>query len=406
MALSTNDGTKIFLLVQHYSIYMATKKSTAKDKASKKTTKKTTKKSSKASSKKKSGAKAAVKDEEIVEETELELEDIEELDDEIVSESDDEELESSKEVENLEEKITDEELVDEELTEVEESVKDSPKDEKSAEIKEIAVQSDKDESEDEDEREEIMRGLEEMGIDTSSLSPEDLEEMITEYKEIHSLEIEEMDEIEQAIEEVKQESEMDKLAREIEGDVEEAEEPKEESEMDKLARLIEGEVEEEEEKKLSLADELERQIEAAMEKKEKKKKKEIMTEDRLIEYLTPRRSKIIYFALWDLTMNIEDHQATKQALYERLKDVTSMDPIDPINEHKFYFGLGYILRLKLYESPIVVFKTGRLKINVNVENLKKILQTVGEPISQRPVIPEEKKKEMIEDFFSDSFFDL
>ena len=149
---------------------------------------------------------------------------------------------------------------------------------------------------------------------------------------------------------------MDKLAREIEGDVEEAEEPKEESEMDKLARLIEGEVEEEEEKKLSLADELERQIEAAMEKKEKKKKKEIMTEDRLIEYLTPRRSKIIYFALWDLTMNIEDHQATKQALYERLKDVTSMDPIDPINEHKFYFGLGYILRLKLYESPIVVFE--------------------------------------------------
>ena len=43
MALSTNGRTKIFLLVRHYSIYMAAQKINSKDKASK-TTKKTAKK--------------------------------------------------------------------------------------------------------------------------------------------------------------------------------------------------------------------------------------------------------------------------------------------------------------------------------------------------------------------------
>ena len=232
-------------------------------------------------------------------------------------------------------------------------------------------------------RDAILASLKEMNIDISSLSDDELNVLIEEYKEIKSFEVEESEEIEKAIEEVKKESEIDKLALEIEGEFE----PK----AEKLPNLDE---------------EIEQKIEQELERKKKKKVKEVMTEEKFIEYLNSRRSKIMYFALWELVMKIDDHQSTKQGLYERLKDVTSTDPIDPINEHKFYFGLGYILRLKLYESPVVVFKNGKLKINVNVDNLKKMLEQVGDPISTRPIIPEEKKKKMIEDFFSDSFDEI
>jgi hypothetical protein len=233
------------------------------------------------------------------------------------------------------------------------------------------------------ERDAILASLKEMSIDVSSLSAEELNQLIEEYKEMKSFESSESEEIEKAIEEVKQESEIDKLARELEGDLE----PKKEESP-------------------NIEDEIDKKIEQELERKKKKKEKEVMTEDKFIEYLKSRRSKIVYFALWELAMKIDDHQSTKQGLYERLKDVTSTDPIDPINEHKFYFGLGYILRLKLYESPVVVFKAGKLKLNVNVDNLKKMLEQIGEPISTRPVIPEEKKKKMIDDFFSDAFNDI
>ncbi len=246
------------------------------------------------------------------------------------------------------------------------------------------------------ERDAILASLKEMSIDTSSLSAEELNQLIQEYKEMKSFESSESEEIEKAIEEVKKDTEIEKSIEEV----------RQESEIDKLARELEGELEPKKEELPNLEDEIDKQIEAELDRKKKKKEKEVMTEEKFIEYLKSRRSKIVYFALWELAMKIDDHQSTKQGLYERLKDVTSMDPIDPINEHKFYFGLGYILRLKLYESPVVVFKAGKLKVNVNVDNLKKMLEQIGEPISTRPVIPEEKKKKMIEDFFSDTFDDI
>lgn len=148
--------------------------------------------------------------------------------------------------------------------------------------------------------------------------------------------------------------------------------------------------------------ELEAKLEEELRKKKKKQKKE-MTESDLIEYLSARRNKIQYHALWHLVFNVEDHAATKKGLYDALKEVTSKDPVEPIDEHKFYFGLGFILRLELNGKKIVKFKDGKLAIDVNVEKLKKILEIVGDPISERPIITEKEKKEMFEEFLKDDF---
>jgi hypothetical protein len=90
-----------------------------------------------------------------------------------------------------------------------------------------------------------------------------------------------------------------------------------------------------------------------------------------------------------------------------LKEVTSKSPIDPIPENQFYFGLGYILRLELNSRQVVRFKRdGKLKINVNVETLKNILEEAGEPISTRPIIKEKEKKKMFKDFLDEDFHDI
>ncbi|KKL76434.1 hypothetical protein LCGC14_2044950, partial [marine sediment metagenome] len=82
-------------------------------------------------------------------------------------------------------------------------------------------------------------------------------------------------------------------------------------------------------------------------------------------------------------------------------------PIDPIPEHQFYFGLGYILRLTLNNRKVVRFlRDSKFKINVNIDILKGILEEAGEPISTRPIIKEEEKKKMYDDFLKDDFLDI
>ena len=105
---------------------------------------------------------------------------------------------------------------------------------------------------------------------------------------------------------------------------------------------------------------------------------------------------------------MEDHIATKALLYDVLKEVTSKSAIDPIPEHQFYFGLGFILRLTLNNKKVIRYMSsrGKFKINVNVDNLKKLLEQSGEPISTRPIIEEEEKKKMFSDFLKDDFSDI
>jgi hypothetical protein len=52
------------------------------------------------------------------------------------------------------------------------------------------------------------------------------------------------------------------------------------------------------------------------------------------------------------------------------------------------------------------FRDGKFKINVNVEELKPLLEQAGEPISTRPIIEEKEKKKMFKEFLKEDFLDL
>ena len=141
--------------------------------------------------------------------------------------------------------------------------------------------------------------------------------------------------------------------------------------------------------------------------KRKEVKEEVITPEKFLEYIKNKRDKIWYHALYYIVFNVEDNIASKTLLHDVLKEVTSKSPIDPIPEHQFYFGLGYILRLNFNNKKVVRFlRDGKFKINVNIDKLKDILEEAGEPISTRPVIKEEEKKKMFKDFLNEDFMDI
>jgi hypothetical protein len=156
--------------------------------------------------------------------------------------------------------------------------------------------------------------------------------------------------------------------------------------------------------------EINAELEARMQAElaEKKKSQGVKTIDReaFINYLSERRNKIVYHALWHMVFNVDDHSSTKAGLYEALKDVTSKNPVEPLGEHKFYFGLGFILRLKLYDAKVIEFKKGKLTVMINIENLSDMLEMLGPPISDRPILTKSQRKDMFSDFLSDDFLDI
>jgi len=151
---------------------------------------------------------------------------------------------------------------------------------------------------------------------------------------------------------------------------------------------------------------LEQKIRLELEKrKEIQKKKEVTVED-FQNYIKDKREKIWYHSLYHLVFGTEDHSVLKEGLYDILKETTSKSPFDDIPQQQFYFGLGYLLRLKLYDKDIIRYKKGKFKINVNVDTLKIILEENGEPISRRPIIPKDEQEKMISDFLKDDFEDI
>ena len=151
---------------------------------------------------------------------------------------------------------------------------------------------------------------------------------------------------------------------------------------------------------------LEQKMQAELAQKQKQKGKPTITKDQLIEYLGERRTKIVYHALWWLAFESEDHEASKQIIYDALKEVTSKDPVEPLEEHKFYFGLGFILRLKLLDQKIIQFKQGKLKLTVAIPMFQDMLRIIGDPISERPILSSKEKNKMYTDFLSDDFLDI
>ncbi len=267
----------------------------------------------------------------------------------------------------------------------------------------------------------------------------DMESLETDFSDLEDLDMEELQEIQDAIAKVKEGEELPEeevIIEEKSEEVEIIEEFKEEQEFkeamisdfsdmdeidfDELREMQEAietvkheeveditEVEGEIESSQSISKELEDRIKQELLKRKEVEEKEVITPEKFLDYIKNKREKIWYHALYYLVFNVEDHIASKALLFDVLKEVTSKSPIDPIPEHQFYFGLGYLLRLNLNEKQVVRFlREGKFKINVNVETLKGILEVSGEPISTRPVIKEEEKKRMFKDFLDEDFLDI
>ena len=207
------------------------------------------------------------------------------------------------------------------------------------------------------------------------------EEVITEemdFSDLNEIDLDELLEMQKTIESVKQEEIM--TASQEEGEI-----PKVQEVSDELGERIKQEL---------------------LRKKETEEEK-VITPEKFLEYVKNKRDKIWYHALWYLVFEVDDHVASKILLFDVLKEVTSKSPIDPIPEHQFYFGLGYILRLNMNDKQIIRYMSGgKFKININIDSLKSILGESGEPISTRPVIEEKEKKKMYSDFLKDDFLDI
>jgi hypothetical protein len=289
--------------------------------------------------------------------------------------------------------------------------------------------------EDENERAEN----EEIEVDDDDLKAylEEMRALESDFSDLEDLDIEELQEIQDAIAQVKQSEETSEIALANENVIEEEMkvELKEEkeireamitdfSDMDEIEfeelqdmQAAIDSVKQEESQSVSegetdiqpaqgVSKELEERIKQELLKRKDVEKK-IVTPEKFLDYIKNKRDKIWYHALYYIVFQIEDHIASKILLYDVLKESTSKSPIDPIPENQFYFGLGYILRLSLNDKQIVKFlKDGKFKLNVNVDNLKEMLEIAGEPISTRPVIKEEEKREMYKDFLKEDFFDI
>ena len=225
-----------------------------------------------------------------------------------------------------------------------------------------------------------VKESEESIIDAEGISEnegERREDLINDFSDIDEIDFDELKEMQQAIESVKQEE---------------------------LVNL------EDQESVIETSQEISKELEDRIKKelaKRKEVEEEVITPERFSEYVKNKRNKIWYHAIYFLVFEVEDHIASKALLYDVLKEVTSKSPIDPIPEHRFYFGLGYILRLTLNAKKIIRYMTGgKLKVNINVDSLKTILEEVGKPISTKPIIEEKEKKKMFEDFLKDDFSDI
>ncbi|MHA2429820.1 MAG: hypothetical protein ACXACC_02190 [Promethearchaeota archaeon] len=204
------------------------------------------------------------------------------------------------------------------------------------------------------------------------------EAMISDFSDLEEIEFEELQDMQGAIESVKKEQ---------------FESSSEEFAQTQSTQAISSELEEKIKQEL-----LERKV---------KKEKEIITPEKLLANIKDKRDKIWYHTLYYLVYQAEDHIASKELLYDMLKENTSKSPIDPIPEQQFYFGLGYILRLTLNEKQIVRFlRGGKFKINIGVKILKELLEQSGEPIITKPVLKEEEKKRMFTDFIKEDFTDI
>jgi hypothetical protein len=169
---------------------------------------------------------------------------------------------------------------------------------------------------------------------------------------------------------------------------------------------LEGSVEPDVEFAPEIDEDLEKKMQEELAAKKKAQGVKTVTREQFMNYLKDRRNKIMYHALWHIVFNVDDHSIDKKSLYDVLKEVTSKNAVEVLEEHKFYFGLGFILRLRFLDQKVIVFKAGKLNLNMSAEMLQDMLQYIGPPISDRPIITDSEKKQMFSDFLNDDFLDI
>ena len=221
--------------------------------------------------------------------------------------------------------------------------------------------------------------VEEFVPDLQSSEQEDYlaqkEAMISDFSDIEGIDFEELQEMQKAIESVKQEEIQDFGS--------------------KINQMAETD---------PISSDLEERIKQELLERKQEAKKEVITPEIFIERNKDKRDRIWYHALCYLVYEAEDNIASKTLLYEMLKEVTSKSPIDPIPENQFYFGLGYILRLSLNDKQVVKYiKGGKLKVNVAEKGITDLLNIIGEPINRRPILTDDEKKKMYEEFLKINF---
>ncbi|MHA1987111.1 MAG: hypothetical protein ACW98D_10765 [Promethearchaeota archaeon] len=288
-----------------------------------------------------------------------------------------------------------------------------------------------------EENEQLVNQEENIDEDDLKVYLEEMKALETDFSDLEDLDMEELQEIQDAISKVKEDeesSEFEVLSEGLSGEqinIEISEEKEireamitdfsdmDEIDFDELRDMQDAISSVKQEdlqgipddmKEIQPAQEVSKELEDRI-KQELLKRKEVVEEgitpEKFVDYIKNKRDKIWYHALYYIVFNVEDHTASKTLLYDVLKEVTSKSPIDPIPEHQFYFGLGYILRLSLNNKQIVRFlRDGKFKININIDSLKEFLEISGEPISTRPIIKEEEKKKMYKDFLNEDFMDI
>ncbi len=156
----------------------------------------------------------------------------------------------------------------------------------------------------------------------------------------------------------------------------------------------------------AISNELQQKIEDELRQKSEAAALPPVSREEFIQFVSTKRDKIWYHAIWYLVFGVDDHIATKKALFDALNEVTSKSAIDNVKENVFYFGLGPLLKLRLEEGNVVRYRDQTFKLNTKIDKISEVLQACGEPISPRPQISAEKQKGMIDDFLKDDFLDI
>ena len=141
-------------------------------------------------------------------------------------------------------------------------------------------------------------------------------------------------------------------------------------------------------------------IQKQLEERSIEEEEAFVTEEEFIQHARNSQSKTWYHCLYFLAFNSESGTATKKVMYDALKETLSTSPVDPMPEHMFNFGLSALVKVMLYDKPVVSFKRGGVfSLETNRKKLKELLLTAGMPMSRRPVVTKKEEKKMISDFF-------